>query len=85
LGLIVAGYDGFPRGEVTQVAGQDRFVIRHSRDFTRDLRVTRREIEEAFGIRGNAVWAVDEELDCAATSAKRLRGLLSIEEKWTAP
>src|SRR6516162_325352 len=40
LGLVVAGYDAFPHGEVKRLRGQKRYVIRHGRDFTRALRVS---------------------------------------------
>jgi hypothetical protein len=82
LGLIVAGYDAFPRGEVKRSEDRRHYMIRYGGDLTRKLKVSRREIEEAFGIRGRAKWIADKRMAPAKESAQRLRGLLTIEETW---
>jgi hypothetical protein len=81
LGQVVAGYDAFPRGEV-KLAGRKRFVVSHGGDLGRAMHVTHREVEDAFGIRGHANWVADKRLASARESARRLRELLPIEERW---
>jgi hypothetical protein len=82
LGLIVAGYDAFPRGEARLGEGRNQFVVRHGGELSRALRVSRREVEEAFGIGGRVKWVKDERLASARESAQRLRKLLAIKEHW---
>jgi hypothetical protein len=82
LGLIVAGYDAFPRGEIKRGEERNQFVIRHGGELSRALRVSRREVEEAFGIHGRVKWVQDERLASARESAQRLRKLLAIKEHW---
>jgi hypothetical protein len=82
LGQIVAGYDAFPRGEIKLGTGRKRFVVRHGGDLSRGMRVPRREIEEAFGIRGHTFWVADKRLASVKESAHRLRELLPIKEHW---
>ncbi len=82
LGLLVAGYDTFPRGEVCRADDRKRYVIRHSGELARMMHVPRREIEEAFGIHGHATWVEDHDHISDHRSAQRLRALLPIEEKW---
>jgi hypothetical protein len=82
LGQLVAGYDAFPRGEVRRGIGKKRFLIRHGGDLTRHMHVPRREVEEAFGIRGRANWVIDSTHASSAESAGRLRSVLPITEKW---
>jgi hypothetical protein len=82
LGLIVAGYDAFPRGEVKRSADRKRYIVRHGGELARRMKISRKEIEEAFGIRGRASWAADPQLKSTAESAQRLRGLLGITEAW---
>lgn len=82
LGLIVAGYDAFPRGEVKLGPGRKRYIVRHGGEITRRMRVTHREVEQAFGIAGRAKWVADERLRSTKESAKRVRGLLGIGETW---
>jgi hypothetical protein len=82
LGQVVAGYDAFPRGEIKRGTDRKHFVVRHGGDIARNMRVSRREVEEAFGIRGRAKWVADKRLACARESARRLRDLFSIAERW---
>lgn len=82
LGLIVAGYDAFPRGEVKLGPGGKRYIVTHGGELARALKIPRREVEEAFGIRGRATWVMDKRLVSAPESARRLRGLLGVKEHW---
>jgi hypothetical protein len=82
LGQLVAGYDTFPRGEVFRSNGGKRFVVRHGGEIVRTMHVPRREIEAAFGIRGQAMWVEDAMHVSDHRNAQRLRALLSIEDKW---
>lgn len=82
LGLLVAGYDTFPRGVVRRGEGRKTFVVRHGGELSRIMHVPRREIEEAFGIRGHATWVEDPEHVSDHRNAQRVRALLPIEEKW---
>jgi hypothetical protein len=82
LGLLVAGYDAFPRGEVRRGVDRKRYIIRHGGELARVMHVPRREIEEAFGIRGRATWVEDASHVSDHRNAKRLRTLLPIAEAW---
>jgi hypothetical protein len=82
LGQIVAGYDAFPRGDVKTGDSKRRYIIRYSPDLTRSLHVPKREIEDAFGIRGRASWVTDESLASDPVCAHRLRELLPIKAHW---
>jgi hypothetical protein len=84
LGLLVAGYDAFPRGEVKLGVGKKRYLVRHGGDLTRAMHVPRREIEEAFSIRGKANWVVEPRHRVMPDSAQRVRDLLPITERWEA-
>lgn len=82
LGSLVAGYDGFPRGEVRRGPGRKKYVIHHGGELSRTMRVSRKEIEDAFGIRGRTTWIEDPSHLSDRQSAERLRTLLPIGEKW---
>jgi hypothetical protein len=82
IGLLVAGYDAFPRGEVKRGVGKRRFVVRHGGELTRHMHVPRHEVEEAFSIRGRANWSIEPRHISVPESAKRIRALLPITEKW---
>lgn len=82
LGLIVAGYDAFPRGEVKKGPGRGRFVVHHGGDLQPAMKISHREVEDAFGIRGCASWVQDKKMAAQRDSARRLRGLLQIKDTW---
>jgi hypothetical protein len=82
LGMLVAGYDAFPRGEVRRGADRKHYVIRHGGEFTRAMHVPHREVEEAFGVRGHAKWVEDMAHVSDHKNAQRVRALLSIKERW---
>ena len=82
VGLLMAGYDAFPRGEVKRGVGKRRYLVRHGGELTRHMHVPRREVEDAFCIRGKANWVVDHRHTSIQESARRIRNLLPITEKW---
>ena len=82
LGMLVAGYDAFPRGEIRRNPLTDRYEVHHGGELTRKMQISRREIEEAFGIHGMAKWVEDPSHISDHLSARRLRGLLPISEVW---
>ena len=82
VGHLIAGYDAFPRGEVRRAVGKERFVVKHGGELTRLMHVSRREVEEAFSIRGRANWVVDPHFTSTPGSARRIRSLLPVMEKW---
>jgi hypothetical protein len=82
LGMVVAGFDAFPRGEVQLGGERNQYVVRHGGEMNRALKVSRREVEDAFGIQGRAKWVEEERLASAPESAERLRKLLPIKEHW---
>jgi hypothetical protein len=82
LGQVVAGYDAFPRGEIKRGTDRKHFVVRHGGDIARNMRVSGGYVVEAFGIRGRAMWVDDKRLACDRVSARRLRDLFSIAERW---
>lgn len=82
LGQLVAGYDTFPRGVVCRSKDRKRYLIQHGGELARVMHVPRREIEEAFGIRGAATWVEDTAHVSDHRNAQRVRTLLPIPEKW---
>jgi len=82
IGVLVAGYDAFPRGEVRRADDSQKFIVRHGGELTRHMHVPHREVEEAFGLSGKANWIVDPHHASMPDSARRLRSLLPITEKW---
>ncbi|MEQ1859431.1 MAG: hypothetical protein ABMA13_05805 [Chthoniobacteraceae bacterium] len=82
LGLLVADYDAFPRGEVRRGADRKHFIVQHGGEIARTMHIPRREIEEAFGIQGHAKWVEDEAYVSDHRHAQRLRGLFQIADKW---
>jgi hypothetical protein len=82
IGILVAGFDTFPRGEIRRTSGGRRFAVLHGGELSRAMRVPRREIEEAFGIEGRASWRIDSRFVSDHQNARRIRRLLGIEEAW---
>jgi hypothetical protein len=82
VGQLVAGYDAFPRGEIKRGVGKKRFIVRHGGELTRAMHVPRREVEDAFGIRGRASWVVEPLHSSVRESAEVVRKLLPIDEHW---
>jgi hypothetical protein len=82
LGQIVSNFDAFPRGEVTRGPGRKRYTVKHGGGLQRAMHVPRREIEEAFGIRGRATWVEDDRLKVRREGARRLRELFQLDECW---
>lgn len=82
LGLLVASYDTFPRGEVRRGRDDKHFVVHHGGELSRSMRVPRRDIEEAFGIHGVAKWVENVEHISDHRNAQRVRSLLQIHDKW---
>lgn len=82
LGLIVAGYDAFPRGEVKRSSDRKRYIVRHGGELASNMKISRKEVEEAFGVRGRTSWVADQRLKSVKESARRLRGLLGIRQTW---
>lgn len=75
-------YDGFPRGRIALVGKRKRYVIYHGSNLQRSMRVTRRMIEEAFGLTGRADWQFDEHEQCSMCSANDVRKALRLREEW---
>jgi hypothetical protein len=82
LGQLVAGYDAFPRGQITCGASPQHFVVRHSDGIERVLPGIRKEVDAAFGIVGRTRWIADHESAVSAESAELIRQHLPIEESW---
>jgi len=82
LGLLVAGYDGFPRGDVLRDPDRKHFIVRHAGEISRSMHIARREIEEAFGIHGRAQWVDDPEHISDHRNAQRIRALFPIRDRW---
>jgi len=72
----------FPRGRVTKVDG--KFLIRHGKNLLPFMRVSRKEIERAFGISGRCQWELDEHEQCLKEDKEAIRDWLGIEEDWPA-
>lgn len=82
LGMLVAGYDAFPRGQVCRSLRKGHFIVRHGGEISRGMHIPHREIEAAFGITGHARWVIDPEYATSAESAAHLRKYLPIDERW---
>ena len=72
----------FLRGRVTKL--KDKFVVYHGNDLQPFMKITRAEIENAFGIAGKCRWALDEHEQCIQFEKDELRGLLQLTEDWPA-
>lgn len=75
-------YDGFPRGRVTWVEENDRFIVYHGRNLKPAMHVTRQSIEQAFGIADHTDWKFDDHEQCSAFSAEGVRSALRLKERW---
>lgn len=75
-------YDGFPRGRVTWIDDLGRFAIYHGGNLKSGMKLTRRAIEQAFGITGRADWEFDEHEQCSSFSTEGLCSALDLRERW---
>lgn len=55
---------GFPRGRVSLAYGEETFLVLHGADLKRSMCVTKRMIEDAFGIVRACSWEFDEHEQC---------------------
>lgn len=75
-------YDGFPRGRVTRIDDPDRFVIYHGNNLKPAMKVARRAVERAFGIKKRVDWRFDDHEQCTAFSAEGIRSALRLRDRW---
>jgi len=75
-------YDGFPRGRVTWRDDLERFTIFHGNNLKPSMKVSRRNIEMAFGIAGRADWEFDDHEQCTAYSAEAIGRILPVKASW---
>ena len=73
---------GFPRGRVTKV--KDKFVVYHGNDLKPFMRISKADIDAAFGIAGQSRWALDDHERCVQFEKEELRSLLQLTEDWPA-
>ena len=72
----------FPRGRVSRVG--NRFNVLQGRDIEPSMAVTRRMIEDAFGIVGQCSWRFDDHEQCQECDKDTIRRILHIREDWRA-
>lgn len=73
-------YYAFPRGRVT--CTQKKFNVLHGKDLRPFMHVTRRQIEAAFGIVGQARWMEDDHEHCLEEDKEHARKLLRLRDNW---
>jgi hypothetical protein len=71
-----------PRGRVTKVGS--KFIIYHGNDLQPWMKVTKRQIEQAFGVTGSCRWVMDDHEHCQLADKEELRRLLNLKEDWPA-
>ncbi len=81
---LISICDAIPRGRVRRGVRQKQFIVRHGGEMTEEMKVTRREIEETFGLEEPAHWIADHHLRSTPADAKLLREFLPIREAWEA-
>lgn len=70
----------FPRGRI--VKHGKRFTVFHGDDVERGRKISRRAIENWFGIAGKADWKQDEHERCQREDKEIVRHLFKIQENW---
>lgn len=73
---------GFLRGRVTKV--KDKFVVYHGDDLQPFMHISKKQIEDAFGIAGKSRWTIDDHERCIEFEKEELRSLLRLTEDWPA-
>lgn len=71
---------GFPRGRVS-IEGRN-YRISHGDDITKEMKITRAQVERCFGIEGRAVWKRDEHSLCLKHDVINLQTSLALDETW---
>lgn len=71
-----------PRGRVAKVG--KRFKVYHGNDLKPFMRNSRRNIEEAFGIVGQATWEFDDHERCQQLDKEAFRQITGLKEDWDA-
>lgn len=72
----------FPRGRVTKL--KDKFMIYHGDDLRPFMNVSKKQIEDAFGIAGICRWVFDDHEQCVDFEKEEIRGTFQIAEDWPA-
>ena len=72
----------FPRGRVSRTL--DTFLVLHGADLKPSMKVSKRMIEQSFGIAGRCEWLFDEHEQCQQPDQEAVCRLLKIEPKWSA-
>lgn len=72
----------FPRGRVSRAG--DSFLVVHGADLKPAMKVSKRKIEECFGIVGKCDWLFDEHEQCQLVDQETVCGVLGIRPTWSA-
>jgi len=72
----------FPRGRVTRVGA--KYVVYHGKDIQPFMRITKQQIEKAFGITRRCRWTFDDHEQCQTSDKEEMRRLLGLKEDWSA-
>lgn len=72
----------FPRGRVSRV--DNRYLVLHGGDLTASMKISKKVIEQPFGIAGNCSWHLDEHEHCQADDKEQMREILNITDDWDA-
>lgn len=70
----------FPRGRISKVG--KRFLVLHGADLTPSMRMSKKLIEDAFGISGRCSWRFDEHEQCQVDDKEAIRQYFGIHEYW---
>jgi hypothetical protein len=71
----------FPRGRVCQPES-GRYVVLHGCDLTSKMKISKRTIENSFGIVSRCSWEEDEHEHCQRMDNEAVRFFLGIKETW---
>ena len=72
----------FPRGRVTKVNA--KYVVYHGNDLQPFMRVTKKAVEEAFGIVGHSRWIFDDHERCMSFAKQEIQQALHLTVNWPA-
>ena len=72
----------FPRGRISKVGR--RFLSLHGADLTKPMNVSKKIIEDAFGLSERVSWQIDEHEQCQSDDKEQMRRILRIPEDWNA-
>lgn len=72
----------FPRGRLSMIG--DDYLFLHGANLTKQMGVSKAQIEAEFGVAKRCRWEFDEHEQCQQDDKAEIRSLLRISEDWSA-